>query len=266
MPNGPCTLDTFQPTLVSPGKCTEGAKMIHPTARNDFHLARRVGLAWLATLVVGMLAAALLGRGIDINLSADVEAVAVAMLDAELRLRALAWLSLLILALDLIVSLGLFRLLKSSGWLLATWSLTARLLAGLLSLLGAVFLMNSAEIASRPAYQVIADSADRLLLNGLQATSNYTSFHLSLVLSSTALAGFYWLFLRSRRIPKAIAAWGLFASLFVASAIVLRDFIPALGHPAVTLAFMLANLIALLSTAIYLAAWGVRPEAVQSSR
>lgn len=221
-------------------------------------LARRVGLAWLATLLVGIMAAVLLGQGIDINLSADVEAVALAMLDAETRLRALAYVGLLIFALDLLVSLGLFLLLRSAGPLLAAWSLTARIMAGLLSVLGAVFLMNSAEIASRSAYTVLADSADRLLLNALQATSNYTSFHLSIVLSSAALAGFFWLFLKSGQIPKLIAGWGLFASLFVASTIVLRDFIPAMGHITITMAFMLSNLIALFSTSIYMAAKGVR--------
>ena len=221
-------------------------------------LARRVGLAWLATLLVGIVATVFLGQGIDINLSADVEAVARAMLDAETRLRALAYAGLLIFALDLLVSIGLFLLLRSAGPLLAAWSLAARTMAALLSVLGSVFLMNSAEIASRPAYTVLADSADRLLLNGLQATSNYTSFHLSIVLSSAALAGFFWLFLKSHQIPKLIAAWGLFASLFVASTIVLRDFIPALGHITITIAFMLSNLIALFSTSIYLAAKGVR--------
>lgn len=221
-------------------------------------LARRVGLAWLATMLIGILATVLFGKGIDINLSADVEAVATAMLEAETRLRALAYAALLVFALDLLVSIGLFLLLRSAGPLLAAWSLAGRITAGLLSVLGAVFLMNSAEIASRPAYAVLADNADRLLLNGLQATSNYTSFHLSLVLSSAALAGFFWLFLRSGRIPKLIAGWGLFASLFVAVTIVLRDFIPALGHIAITMAFMLSNLIALFSTSIYLAARGVR--------
>jgi hypothetical protein len=221
-------------------------------------LARRTGLAWLATLLVGIMATVLLGQGIDINLSADVEAVAVAMLEAETRLRALAYVALLIFALDLLVSLGLFLLLRSAGPLLAAWSLAARIMAGLLSVLGAVFLMNSAEIASRPAYTVLADSADRLLINGLQATSSYTSFHLSLVLSAAALAGFFWLFLKSGQIPKLIAVWGLFASLFVASTIVLRDFIPAMGHVTITVAFMLSNLIALFSTSIYMAAKGVR--------
>jgi len=221
-------------------------------------LARRVGLAWLATLLIGILSTVLFGKGVDINLSADVEAVATAMLHAETRLRALAYAALLVFALDLLVSIGLFLLLRSVGPLLAAWSLAGRITAGLLSVLGAVFLMNSAEIASRPAYTVLADNADRLLLNGLQATSNYTSFHLSIVLSSAALAGFFWLFLRSGRIPKLIAGWGLFASLFVAITIVLRDFIPALGHIAITMAFMLSNLIALFSTSIYLAARGVR--------
>lgn len=225
-------------------------------------LARRVGLAWLATLLVGIMATVLLGQGIDINLSADVEAVAMAMLDAETRLRALAYVALLIFALDLLVSLGLFRLLKSAGSLLAAWSLATRIMAGLLSVLGAVFLMNSAEIASRPAYTVLAGRADRLLLNGLQATSNYTSSHLSIVLSSAAMAGFFWLFVKSGHIPKLIAVWGLFASLFVASTIVLRDFIPAMGDNTITLAFMLSNLVALFSTSIYLAVKGVRATTV----
>lgn len=221
-------------------------------------LARRVGLAWLATILIGILATLLWGEGIDINLSPDVEAVAYAMLDAETRLRALAYTGLLIFALDLLVSLGLFLLLRSTGVLLAAWSLSARVMAGLVSVLSSVFLMNAAEIASRPAYTALADEADRVLLNGLQATSNYTAFHLAIVLSSAALAGFYWLFLQSQLIPRLIAGWGLFASLFVASTIVLRDFIPALGDNAITLAFMLSNLIALLSTGFYLAVKGVR--------
>lgn len=226
----------------------------------DAGLARSTGLAWLATVVIGALAAVLLGKGIDINLSADVQSVATAMLDAESRLRALAWVGLLVFALDLYVSVGLYQLLKTSGIVLAGWSLALRITAGLLSALGSVYLMNAAEIASRPAYQALAEHSDRLLLNSLQATTSYTSFHLSLVLSSVALAGFYRLFLTSERIPKPIAAWGLFASLFVAVAIVLRDFVPAVGHNAVTAAFMLSNLIALLSTSAYLVLWGVRAE------
>jgi len=229
-----------------------------PESNDPVVLARRTGCAWLATILVGMLATLLLGQGIDINLSADVEAVAKAMLGAEGRLRALAWAGLLIFALDLFVSVGLFLLLAADGPLLAGWSLVARLMAALISALGSVFLLNSAEIAGRPAYGVLADGADRLLLNGLQATSSYTSFHLSIVLSSAALAGFFWLFLSSGRIPRVIAAWGLFASLFVASAIVVRDFVPIVGHTFVTAAFMLSNLVALFSASIYLAVKGVR--------
>ncbi|MEM7284370.1 MAG: DUF4386 domain-containing protein [Pseudomonadota bacterium] len=226
-------------------------------------LARRVGVVWLATMVIGILAAILFGDGIDINLSADVEAVATAMLEAETRLRALAYAALIIFSLDLMVSVGLFQLLKSAGWLLAAWSLVCRITGGFLSVFGAVYLMNAAEIASRPAYSVLADNADRLLLSGLQATSDYTSFHLSIVLSSAAMAGFFWLFLRSGAIPKLIAGWGLFASLFSGITIVLRDFIPTLGHNTVTMAFILSNLIALVSTSIYLTAKGVR--AVETS-
>lgn len=219
-------------------------------------LARQTGRVWLATIALGVAGVALIGADIDINLSADTEAVARAMLDAEVRLRAMAWTALLIFALDLLVSVGLYHLLRSSGPLLAAWSLAARLMAGLLSVLGAVYLMNAAEIANHPI--ALADLGDRLLLNSLQATSNYTSFHLSLVLSSSALAGFFWLFFTSAKIPRLIAGWGLFASLFVAATIALRDFVPALGSSAITLAFMAANLVALLSTSIYLAVRGVR--------
>ena len=75
----------------------------------------------------------------------------------------MAYAALLVFALDLLVSIGLFLLLRSAGPLLAAWSLAGRITAGLLSVLGAVFLMNSAEIASRPAYSTLADNADRLL-------------------------------------------------------------------------------------------------------
>jgi len=221
-------------------------------------LARQIGWAWLATIGIGILATMLLGNGIDINLSADVVAVSEAMLEAELRLRALAYIALVIFMLDAFVGIGLYHLLKESGHLLAGTSLVAKLFAAGLGLIGAMFTMNSAEIASHPAYQALADSSQRMLLNGIQATSNYTSFHLSLVLSSSALAGFYWLFLRSGRISRLIAGWGLLASVFVASAIVLRDFIPVLGHSGITLAFMVSNLIALLSTSLYLSFGGVR--------
>jgi len=233
---------------------------------NTQAIARRVGLTWLATIVIGVLAAILLAEGIDINLSADVEMVSAAMLEAELRLRALAYIALLVFVLEVVVSIGLYLLLKHSGQWLAGVSMVAKLFASGLGLIGAIFTMNSAEIASHPAYQALADSSQRMLVNGIQATSSYTSFHLSLVLSSVALAGFYWLFLRSGRIPKLIAGWGLFACIFVASAIVLRDFIPVLGHTAISLAFMVSNLIALLSTSLYLSFKGVNAGELRGNR
>ncbi len=181
-------------------------------------------------------------------------------------MRALAYTSMLIFTLDLLVSAGLFLLLRGYGVLLAVWSLLARVTAGLLSVLGAVYLMNAAEIASRPAYAELAEAADRLLLSALQATSNYTSFHLSIVLSSAALAGFYVLFLKSRLLPGLIAGWGLFAQVFVLSTIVLRDFVPALGNNAVTYSFMLCNLLALFSTSAYLSLKGVRHDVHSGSQ
>ena len=228
---------------------------------NPQTLGRWTGWAILATLVIGFASAFLVADGIDINLSADVEATARNMLEAELRLRAKAYIAALTFALDGLVGIGLFLLLRKSGQRLAAWCLLVSVTAAIFSLLGAIFALNAAEIAGDPAYQNIASESQRLLLAGLQATSNYTSFHLGLVLSSAAMAGLFYLFLRSALIPGMIAGWGLSASLFVATAIVARDFIPLLGHEAVTTAFMLSNLVAIVATGIYLSVQGVRTAA-----
>jgi Domain of unknown function (DUF4386) len=220
-------------------------------------LARWTGWSLIATIVIGILAALFLVQDIDINLSADVARVSDAMFDAELRLRGKAYLAGLLFGLEVLIGLGLFLLLRGSGQLLAAWSLAVSLAASTLALLGAMFAMNAAELASNPAYVDLAADG-RLMMMGLQVTSDYTSFHLALILSAIAKAGFFLLFLRSNLIPKIIAGWGLFASLFVAFTIVARDFVPVLGDSTITAAFMLSNLIALVSTGLYLGIWGVR--------
>lgn len=220
-------------------------------------LARCVGWSLIATIVIGVLAALLVVQDIDINLSANVVAVAEHMLDAELRLRAKAYIAVLLFGIQAFIGIGLFQLLRRSGQLLAGWSLFVSLAASVLALLGAMFAMNAAEIASNAAYTGMAIDA-RMTIMELQATSDYTSFHLGLVLSSIGMAGFFTLFLKSNLIPKIIAGWGLFASVFVAVTIVARDFIPLLGNGTITAAFMLANLIALVSTGLYLGIRGVR--------
>ena len=229
-----------------------------PATLDPKSLAHVVGWSLLGTIGVGIIGALTVGQGIDINLSADVVATARNMLEAETALRAKAYLALLTFALQVVISTGLFMLLRPSGQLLATWSLIVSLGAALLGLMGAVFNLNAAEIAGDAAYLELADDKSRLLLTGIQATSDYTSFHLGLILSSIAMAGFAWLYLRSGLIPKLIAGWGVFAFSFVAVAIVARDFIPIIGHSAVTASFMISNLIALLAMGSYLAFKDVR--------
>lgn len=232
---------------------------------NPQTLGRWVGWSILATLIIGFSSAFLIADGIDINLTADVKATAQNMLEAELRLRAKAYIAALTFALDGLVSIGLFLLLRKSGQLLAAWCLLVSVTAAIFSLLGAMFALNAAEIAGDPAYQNIANEMQRLMLAGLQATSNYTSFHLGLVLSSFAMAGFFYLFLKSALIPRVIAGWGLFASLFVGVTIVARDFIPILGHETITATFMISNLVAIVATGIYLSIHGVRTSHVDAS-
>ncbi|WP_439102729.1 DUF4386 domain-containing protein [Congregibacter sp.] len=231
--------------------------MAHDTSQL-IPIARTVGWSQLALIALGILTSVLVAKGIDINLSADVESTARNMLDAEIRLRAKAYLACLGFALAALVNIGLFMLLRRHGQLFAALCLTLSLTGAVLSLLGAVFAMNVAEISSATAYQSITDNAQRLMLAGMQATSDYTSFHLSLVISCVAQGGFFFLFLRSGLIPRLISGWGVFASLLVSTVIVARDFVPALGHGSITIAFMLGNLVALLSLSLYLGIKGVR--------
>ena len=113
-------------------------------------------------------------------------------------------------------------------------------------------LLDSERIAAVPPDQL------RALLVGALA-GDYTSFHLGLVVNACAKAGFFALFVRTRRIAAPIAWWGLIASLYVAIAIVGRDFIAALGRDAVTVGFMVGNLVAHVALGLYLVTRGVRP-------
>jgi len=231
--------------------------MHSPEAPNPQTLARSVGWTLIGTIVIGVLTALYVVQGIDINLSANVSAVAEAMQDAEIRLRAKAYIALLQFGMSIFIIAGFFMLLRKSGELLAGWSLFVGLTASVITVLGAVLALNGAEIASNTAYTSLP-SETRLTLLGLQATTDYTSFHLGLILSSISNAGFFVLFLRSGLIPKIIAGWGVFASLFVAITIVARDFIPLLGNGSITAAFMVSNLIAIVSLGLYLGIRGVR--------
>ncbi len=223
-------------------------------------LARSVGVALLAMILLGIGASILVSHGIDINLSADVAATAENMLGAEARLRAMAYISVLGFALEAFVGVGLFVLLQRYGLVLAAWCLALSLTAAGVALLGGMFAMNAAELASDVAYADLDTGSLRRALVSLQATSDYTSFHLALVVGAVAKAGFFQLLWRSRLIPFFISGWGVFASLFVAFAIVARDFVPALGYNGVTAAFLVSNLVAIVSTGLYLAVWGVRAE------
>ena len=226
---------------------------------NKTGLARLVGLALLSTVIVGAISAFFVAEGIDINLSADAVATAGNMLEAEQSLRAKAYLAIIVFLLEAFIVAGFFVLLRPVGEIVAAVSAITGVTSAILIIIGAVFALNAAEIAGNPAYaNILADEKQRMLLSGLQATSDYTSFHLGLVLGMIAKTGVYYLLFRSSMIPKIIAGWGIFASLFVATTIVARDFIPVLGHTGITVSFMAANMITLFSTSVYLLIYGVR--------
>lgn len=220
--------------------------------------ARIAGVSLLASIIIGFIGTMTVSAGIDINLSADVEATARAMLAAETQLHAKAYVALLLIGLQLLFLFCAYRLLRDDSPVLAGWSVGMGAISLALSLFGVVAALNAAELASAAAYQTLASGEQRVLLAGLQATTDYTSFHLSLITSSVANAGIFALFLRAGGLPKIMAGGGVLASLFVVIALVGRDFIPVMGSNAVTMAFMASNLIALIAMGLYLSIRGVR--------
>ncbi len=221
-------------------------------------LSHFVGWSLLATIVMGIASAMTLSADININLSADIVQTSQNMLNAAERIRGKAYLALLFFMLDCFIGIGLYLILRANGHALATWSLLLGVSASILALLGAVYAMNIAMIAENNAFELVSNQEQRLMLTSLLVTSDYTSFHLSIILSSAAKAGFFFLFWKSRLIPRLLSAWGVFASLFLVSMIVGRDFIALLANDLITAAFMGANMLALVALALYLAFRGVR--------
>lgn len=221
--------------------------------------ARLTGIALIATIALGIIMALTVLQGIDINLTADFVATPAAMMEAETSLRVAAYLSILGFALNSLVTIGLFVLLRQTSPVLALWCLCMGVTAAFMTLMGGVFTMNAALLAGNEGLATLADASQRTLLTSLQAATNYTAFHMGLIISSLSMAGYFWLFFKSRQIPSLLSGFGIYASLFVAIAISLRDFVPFLASNAVTGLFIVCNLIALVALGIYLAIWRVRP-------
>jgi len=215
---------------------------------------RIAGAALLATIVIGAVGAATIAPGIDVNLSGDIAATAANMQNSGSSLLALGWMRLLILSLELLFYIAIWLAVRSRASLLAGWSGSMGVTSAILGSLGAVIAMNAHQIA---ASATIAAEQQAALLS-LQATLDYTSFHLSLVLGAIAKAGFFAILLGAAMAPRWLTAFGMFASLLVAFVLVGRDFVPILGSDNVTIAFLAANFIALLSLGIFLSWKGLR--------
>lgn len=222
---------------------------------NENAIARLTGFAMMATIVIGIINATVVSPGIDINLSADVTATAQEMLRSAPRLKARGWLLMALFGLEVLGLVGFYLLLNKFGPLLSAWALIIGGVAAAFALTASVNAFAASEIAdgALPGTTGLDHAA-------MEAVANYSSFHLALVISSVSNVVFYGLFLKSRLIPAPIAVLGLGASLFVALAIVGRDFVAILGAGSVTTAFMASNLLAIVATAVYLVLRGVRTE------
>lgn len=232
--------------------------MIDLSGFDQGRVARLTGTAILLVIALGIASAILVSGDININLNVDASQIIDNMSAAGARLYGKAWITVGLGLVDLLIAGGLFLLLRDHGRLLALWSLVVALAGGVFVLQVGLENLKIAVLLNSEGMAAASPEALRALGVGF-LTGDYAAFHLGLVVNTLAKAGFFVLFIRSRTIPPLISWWGLFASLFVATAIVGRDFIPALGHAAITTSFLVSNLVAHLALGIYLAVRGLRP-------
>lgn len=231
--------------------------MNQESAPSYTHLARPTGIAILAVIALGVAGAMTVSGDININLNVDAGQIMDQMAAAGSRIHGKAWIAVGLALIDLLIAAGLFLLLREHGRLVALWSLVVAVAGAVFMLQGGLETLKIAVLLDSEGLSSAAPDALRSLQVGF-LTGDYAAFHLGLVVNAVAKAGFFFLLLRSRAIPALIAGWGLFASAFVAAAIVARDFIPALGHPTITMSFILSNLLAHLALGLYLAVRGGR--------
>ena len=78
-------------------------------------VAHAVGWALIGSILLGIGTAFLIAHGIDVNMTADIAGTAEAMLGAETRLRAKAYLALLALFIQIFITIGFYALLRKQG-------------------------------------------------------------------------------------------------------------------------------------------------------
>ena len=222
------------------------------------HVARATGVALLLTIGLGIITSVFVSGDINVNVNADAREIIDAMRGAAGRVYGKAWIGAGLAALDAFIAAGLYLLVRQRAPFAALASLLVAVLAAALSLDVAAATLNAANLLeSRALANTLNPGEVEMLLTALVAT-DYSVFHLGTVVNAAAKAGFFALLLVSRRVPRPLAGWGLFASLFVVTGIVGRDFIGALGHNAISIAFILCNLVAYLALGLYLTIRGVR--------
>ncbi|BCB76921.1 hypothetical protein GCM10022251_76320 [Phytohabitans flavus] len=147
----------------------------------------------------------------------DAAATAQNILDSERLFRIGAAADVLIFAADIVMAVAFYVLLKavSPGLaLLATLWRTAQ---------ATIMITNTIAFLSVPAVLSDPGNADRLETGQLEALANTyigvhtTGFSVGLVMLAMGNAVFAYLLLKSRYVPKALAAWGVFANIVLAT-------------------------------------------------
>lgn len=221
-------------------------------------VARATGAALLLIIAIGITASVFVADGININLNPDTQETLAAMRANLDGVYGRVHITTALTVLEVLVAAGLYRLVRERAPLVGLLSLLTSLLAAVMSL---VAIASSLAIANTLASDSLGNTLDAAQLEPVLATftiTEYSAFHIGVVLNATGKAGFFWLLARARLIAAPIAWWGFAASLYIVAIMVGRDFIDALGSGAITVSFMLGNLVALVTLGAYLCFRGVR--------
>lgn len=177
--------------------------------------ARVAGFVLLLLMAAGFFSQILVpGRLIVAD---DAAATARNILESERLFRVGAAADVLIFAADIVMAVAFYVLLKavSPGLaLLATLWRTAQ---------ATIMITNTVTFLSVPAVLTDPDNTDRLDTGQLEALASAyigvhtTGFSVGLVLLGLGNAVFAYLLLRSRYVPTALAAWGVFANIVLAT-------------------------------------------------
>lgn len=148
-----------------------------------------------------------------------------------------------------VLAWALYVLLRPVGRSLAVLAVLLRLIEVAVHYIAIVFSLGALVLLSGADYLAALDTGQLHALARAALSAYGAGVNLGFVPLGLGSAIFAWLLLRSRYVPKALAAWGVFASLLLATSALAVILFPAIGP------FVLAAMIPMFIYEVTLGFW-----------